>query len=46
MPNSTDPAQLSSSDANSSGSILFAKAEFIWVQQDKGSHSADESQYS
>ena len=36
MANSVDPDQLASSEANRSGSTLFAKAEFIRVQQDKG----------
>ena len=36
MANSVDPDQLASSEANWSGSTLFAKAECIWVQQDKG----------
>ena len=36
MANSTDPDQLASSEANWSGSVLFAKAGYIWVQQDKG----------
>ena len=36
MANSADPDQLASSEANWSGAILFAKAEYIWVQQDKG----------
>ena len=35
MTNSADPDQLASS-ANWSGSALFAKAGYIWVQQDKG----------
>ena len=35
MTNSADPDQLASSEANWSGSALFAKAEYIWVQQDK-----------
>ena len=34
--NSADPDQLASSEANWSGSTLFAKAEYIRVQQDKG----------
>ena len=33
---SEDPDQLASSEANWSGSTLFAKAGYIWVQQDKG----------
>ena len=36
MTNSADPDQLASSEANWSGSTLFAKAGYIWVQQDKG----------
>ena len=36
MTNSADPDQLASSEANWSGSALFAKAEYTWVQQDKG----------
>ena len=36
MTNSVDPDQLASSEANWSGSALFAKAGFIRVQQDKG----------
>ena len=36
MANSADPDQLASGEANWSGSILFAKAGYIWVQQDKG----------
>ena len=36
MPNNTDPDQLASEEANWSGSTLFAKAEYIRVQQDKG----------
>ena len=35
MANSADPDQLASSEANWSESTLFAKAEYIWVQQDK-----------
>ena len=35
MANSADPDQLDSS-VNWSGSTLFAKAQYIWVQQDKG----------
>ena len=37
MANSADPDQLASSEANWSGSTLFAKAGYIRVQQDKGS---------
>ena len=36
MANSADPDQLASSEANWSGSTLFAKAGHIRVQQDKG----------
>ena len=36
MPNSADPDQLASSEANWSRSTLFAKAGYIKVQQDKG----------
>ena len=36
MPNSAEPGQLASSEANWSGSTLFAKAGYIQVQQDKG----------
>ena len=36
MINSADPDQLASSEANWSGSALFAKAGYIRVQQDKG----------
>ena len=36
MANSADPDQLASSEANWSGSILFAKAGYIRIQQDKG----------
>ena len=35
MANSVDPDQLASSEANWSGSTLFAKAVFIQVQQDE-----------
>ena len=35
MSNNVDPDQLASSEANWSGSTLFAKAGYIWVQQDK-----------
>ena len=38
MSNSADPDQLASSEANWSGSTLFAKAGYIRVQQDKGSN--------
>ena len=34
MANSADPDQFSS-EANWSGSTLFAKAGYIWAQQDK-----------
>ena len=36
MTNSADPDQLASEEANWSWATLFAKAEFIRVQQDKG----------
>ena len=36
MPNNADPDQLASSEANWSGSALFAKATYTQVQQDKG----------
>ena len=36
MTNSADPDQLASSEANLSGSTLFVKTGYIWVQQDKG----------
>ena len=36
MTNSADPDQLASSEANWSGSTLFAKAGHIQIQQDKG----------
>ena len=36
MANSAGPGQLASSEANWSGSTLFAKAGYIRVQQDKG----------
>ena len=36
MTNSADPDQLASSEANWSGSALFAKAGYIQVQQDQG----------
>ena len=39
MSNSADPDQLASSEANWSGSTLFAKAGHIQVQQDKGNNS-------
>ena len=35
MANSADPDHLDSSEANWSGSTLFAKAGYIRVQQDK-----------
>ena len=35
MANSADPDQLASSEANWSGSTLFANAGYIRVQQDK-----------
>ena len=34
MPSSADQDQLASSEANRSGSTLFAKARYIQVQQD------------
>ena len=36
MTNNADPDQFPSSEANWSGSTLFAKAGHIQVQQDKG----------
>ena len=36
MANIAGPDQLASSEANWSGSALFAKAGYIQVQQDKG----------
>ena len=36
MANSVDPDQVASSEANWSGSTLFAKAGHIPVQEDKG----------
>ena len=36
MTNSADPDQLASSEANWSGSTLFAKASYIQIQLDKG----------
>ena len=36
MANSADPDQLASSEANWSGSTLFAKEGYIQVQYDKG----------
>ena len=36
MTNSVDPDKLASSEANWSGSTLFANTEYIRVQQDKG----------
>ena len=36
MTNNVDPDQLASSEANWSGSALFAKTGYIRVQQDKG----------
>ena len=35
MSNSAGPDQLASLEANLSGSALFAKAGYIWDQQDK-----------
>ena len=36
MTNSADPDQLASSEADWSGSALFAKTEYIRIQQDQG----------
>ena len=36
MANSADPGKMASSEANWSGSTLYAKAGHIQVQQDKG----------
>ena len=36
MANNADPDQLASSEANWSGSAMFAKAGYIQVPQDKG----------
>ena len=36
MPNSVDPDQLASEEANWSGSTLFAKEGHMRVQQDQG----------
>ena len=36
MANSADPGQLAPSEANWSGSALFAKAGYIGIQQAKG----------
>ena len=36
MTNSADPDQLAAEEANWSGSALFTKAGYIWVQQGKG----------
>ena len=36
MANCAESDQLASFEANWSGSAQFAKAEHIWVQQDKG----------
>ena len=36
MPNSADPDQLASEEANWSGSALFVKRGLIWVQQAQG----------
>ena len=41
MANSADPDQLASSEANWSGSTLFAKEGYIRVQQDKGKRSIE-----
>ena len=45
MSNSADPDQLASSEANWSGSTLFAKAGYIRVQQDKGWGYLSETPY-
>ena len=42
MANSTDPDQLASEEANWSGSTLFAKAGYIWVQHDKAAFTQSE----
>ena len=44
MANSADPDQLASSEANWSGSTLFAKAGHIQVQQDQVKFSLFSSQ--
>ena len=36
MTNSADQDQLASEEASWTGSVLFAKAGFMWVQQDLG----------
>ena len=36
MTNNADPDQLASDEVNWSGSALFAKAGYIWVQQGQG----------
>ena len=36
MANSADPDQMASEEAIWSGSTLFAKVVYIWVQQHKG----------
>ena len=41
MTDSADPDHLASSEANWSGSTLFAKAGYIGVQQDKGQYLYD-----
>ena len=43
MANSADPDHLASSEANWSGSALFAKAGYIHVQQDKGKPATGET---
>ena len=43
MTNSVDPDQLASSEANWSGSTLFAYVGHIWVQQDQGKYFLSDS---
>ena len=43
---SADPVQLASSEANRSGSTLFAKVGYIRVQQDKGLTNTPQPLYS
>ena len=43
MAHSADPDQLASSEANWSGSTLFAKAGYIRAQQDKGFKSTPQN---
>ena len=45
IPNSLDPDQLASSEANLFGSTLFAKTDHIWLQQDQGYYFHSCSQY-